>query len=294
MRIGVSTYSFSRLVRSCEMKLIEVIGKAKELGFDAIEFATITAPEGKNLADFVGELKAETERVGIPIAGYSTEADFLNVSEENLNAEIERVKRHVDIAEMLGAPGIRHDAANGVFPVDWKGAKTFAAALPRIADSCRVVTEYAAAKGIKTMIENHGYFCQDSERIEQIVNAVNHENFGVLLDIGNFICADDNPGIAVGRLKNYAFHCHAKNFHLKAGSEVYPGTGWNMTRGGNWRRAAIIGHGNVPVLQCLRILAKNDYQGALSIEFEGIEEVLNGIKLSGENLRRFVNIAQNS
>ena len=38
------------------------------------------------------------------------------------------------------------------------------------------MTEYAAAKGIKTMVENHGFFCQDSDRVEKLVTAVAHPN----------------------------------------------------------------------------------------------------------------------
>ncbi|MGI5925016.1 MAG: sugar phosphate isomerase/epimerase family protein [Lentisphaeria bacterium] len=293
MIIGVSSYSYSRLVKNGQMKQIEVIAKAKEMGFDAIEFSTLALPEGKSLPDFAAELRAEADKVGIPIVNYTIGADFLAGSGGDLQKEIERVKGEVDIAEILGVPGMRHDCSGGRFPDNWQGAKTFDAALPRLAEGCRAVAEYAAGKGIKTMIENHGYFCQDSLRIEKLVTAVNHPNFGLLIDMGNFICVDDDPAIAVGRLLPYAFHCHAKDFHLKPGTMPYPGRGWNQSRGGNWWRGAIIGHGNVPVHQCVRILASKGYKGVLSIEFEGMEDVLTGIAIGQENLRRFVAMAQN-
>jgi sugar phosphate isomerase/epimerase len=293
MIIGVSSYSFSRLVRNGQMKQIDVIAKAKEMGFDAIEFSTIALPEGKSLPVFAAELRAEAERVGIPIVNYTIGADFLNGSGGDLQKEIERVKGEVDIAEILGAPGMRHDCSNGNFPADWQLAKSFEAALPRLAEGCRAIAEYAASKNIKTMIENHGYFCQDSLRVEKLVTAVAHPNFGLLVDMGNFVCADDDPAQAVGRLLPFTFHCHAKDFHLKPGSMPHPGKGWSQSRGGNWLRGAIIGHGNVPVHQCVRILAAKGYKGVLSIEFEGIEEVLGGIAMGLENLRRFVAMAQN-
>ena len=66
MMIGVSSYSYSRLVNSGAMKQIDVIAKAKEMGFDCIEFSTIAVPEGKTLPEFAAELKAEADRVGIP------------------------------------------------------------------------------------------------------------------------------------------------------------------------------------------------------------------------------------
>lgn len=287
MQIGVSSYSFSRLVRSGEMRQIEVIAKAKEIGFDVIEFSTIKLPEGETLEGFAPKLKEEAGRLGIGIANYTIGADFLNGSDGDLDAEIERVKEEVRIASILGAPGMRHDATRG-FPAGKKGAKGFDAALPRLAEGCRKVTEFGAELGVRTMVENHGHFCQDSVRVEKLINAVNHPNFGVLIDMGNFACVDEDPGEAVGRLMPYAFHVHAKDFHLKPGTAPWPGDGWALTRGGNFRRGAVIGHGDVPVTQCLRIMKQAGYDGVLSIEFEGIEEVIRGIELGHDNLRRFV------
>ncbi len=290
MIIGVSSYSFSRLVNSGQMSQQGIIAKAKEIGFAAIEFSTIAVPAGNTLAGFAAELRAEADKVGLPIVNYTIGADFLRGSNGDLQAEIARVQAEVDIAAILGAPGMRHDASSG-WPADHVGPKSFEAALPRLAEGCRQVCEYAAARGIRTMVENHGYFCQESTRVEQLVNAVNHPNFGLLIDIGNFLCADDDPAVAVGRLLPYAFHCHAKDFHVKPGTEIRPGRGWFESRGGLHLRGAIIGHGNVPLYQCLRTMHRHGYKGVLSIEFEGMEDVLTALHLGYENLCRLVQLA---
>ena len=287
MKLGVSSYSFSRLVGDKTLKQIEVIAKAKEMGFDVIEFSTISVPEGKALPAFAKELKAESERVGLPIVNYTIGADFLNGSNGNLQAEIDRVKREVDVANILGVKGMRHDATGG-YAASHKGPRGFDDALPTLAKGCRGVTEYAATLGLRTMVENHGFFCQDSARVEKLVNGVNHPNFGALVDVGNFLCADENPGEAVGRLMPYAFHCHAKDFHVKPGTAFNPGAGWFLSRGGNYLRGAIIGHGDVPLVQCLRIFKRAGYDGVLSIEFEGMEDVLLGVATGLANLRRLV------
>ena len=287
MKIGVSSYSFSRLVNSGVMEQIAVIGKAKEIGFDVIEFSTIAVPKGKTLAGFAAELRAEDNRVGIDIVNYTISADLLKGSNGDLPAEVERIKGEVDVAAILGVPGMRHDATFG-WPATRVGPKSFAAALPRLAEGCRAVTEYAASKGIKTMVENHGFFCQESVRVEKLVTAVDHPNFGVLVDMGNFLCADEEPASAVSRLLPFAFHCHAKDFHVKPGTDVAPGKGWFQSRAGNYLRGAILGHGNVPVLQCLRVMQRDGYQGVLSLEYEGIEDVLLGVQIGHDNLRRMV------
>ncbi len=292
MKIGVSSYSYSRLVKTGDMKQIEVPYKAKEMGFDVLEFSTLAVPEERELEDFAVELRKACDSADIPVANYTIGADFINGSEGDLEAEIERVKGEVRIAEILGAPGMRHDASRG-YSADQSPPKGFDEALPILAEGCRAVTEYAEKKGIKTMVENHGHFCQDSTRVEKLVNAVGHPNFGVLADMGNFICVDEDPAVALGRLMPYTFHVHAKDFHLKNGDLPDPGIGWALTRGGNYRRGAVIGHGDVPIVQCLRIMEKNGYDGILSIEFEGIEETITGIEIGQENLRRYVNDVYN-
>jgi len=288
MKIGVSSYSFHRLVSEGKMTQLDVIAKAKEIGFDFIEFSTLILPEGETPLSFAPRIREECDRVGLQVVNYTIGADFINGSNGDWQAEVERLKDEVRVAKILGATGMRHDATSG-FPANYRGARGFDDALPILIKGCRAVTEFAADLGIRTMVENHGFFCQDSERVEKLVNGVNHPNFGLLVDMGNFLCVDEDPAQAVGRLLPYAFHVHAKDFHVKSGTQPNPGKGWFMTRGGNYLRGAIIGHGEVPVTQCLKLMKNGGYEGILSIEFEGMEEPLTGISLGLENLRRFVN-----
>ncbi len=281
MKYSVSSYSYSQLRASGAYTEIELIALAKEMGFDGIEFAEIHTPEGKDKLAYAAELKAEAERVGIEIACYCIGADFL----KNKN-QVEDLKKEIDVAAALGVKIMRHDATSG-FADGERGSKGFDQALPVLADGCRAVTEYAQTKGVRTMVENHGFFCQDSERVEKLVNAVAHENFGALVDIGNFLCADEDPAVAVGRMAPYAFHVHAKDFHVKNGNGVVPPDGFFRSRGGNALRGAIIGHGDVPVLQCLRILDAHGYDEYITVEFEGMEDAKKGVACGLRTLKYF-------
>jgi len=289
MKIGVSSYSFSRLVQSGAMNQLDVISKAKEMGFDVIEFSTLHLPEGETPLSFAPRVREECDRVGIPVVNYTIGADFLNGSSGDWQAEVERLKDEVRVAQILGAPGMRHDATYGVF-ADHVGPRGFEDALPTLVKGCRAITEFAADLGIKTMVENHGFFSQDSERVEKLANGVNHPNFGLLVDMGNFLCVDEDPCQAVGRVMPYAVHVHAKDFHIKPGFMPDPGAGWFQSRAGNYLRGAIVGHGDVAVVQCLRIMEKAKYDGVLSIEFEGLEDPIYGIETGLANLRRFVDM----
>ena len=272
MKFAVSTYSFHEL--GDKPGDIGLISLAKEIGFAGIEFAGFRLPEGVSPEEHATALRAECAKLGVIPVNYTIGADFLNCP-DGLEAEIERLKKEVDVAVLLGAEGMRHDATRGY--IDNDGYKGFSDALPILIEGCRAVTEYAAGRGIKTMVENHGFFCQDSERLERLVNGVAHENFGLLVDIGNFMCTDEDPVLAVSRTAPYAVHVHAKDFHKKSGSGLPPRDGFFKTRGGDYLRGAILGHGDAPVLQCLSILKSNGYDGFVSLEFEGMEEPKKGI-----------------
>lgn len=292
MKIGVSSYSFSRLVNNGVMSQLDVVSKVREMGFDNIEFSTLSLSIGETPESLALKLKEECDRQGMEVTCYSVGADFLNGSNGDIDAEIERLKDEVKVAKILGAPFMRHDVIYG-FPKGYTGPKGFDDVLPVLIKGCRAVTEYAQGFGIKTMVENHGFICQDSERVEKLINGVASPNYGLLMDMGNFLCVDEDPAKAAGRLAQYAFHVHAKDFHIKPGTASNPGEGWFRTRGGNYLRGAIIGHGNLPVVQCLQILKAAGYDGTISVEFEGMEDVLLGISTGLENLRRYIDEAFN-
>ncbi len=286
MKAGVSTYSFSRLMKQGILTQFETIGKAAEMGFDIIEFSNLFVPDGLSKESYAKNVRLECERRGIGIGNYTIGADFLDCEGSDWKKEVERLKAEVDIAVILGSTGMRHDATKG-YPSSKKGATGFDNALPLLIEACREVTEYAAGKGIRTMVENHGFFCQDSIRVESLINGVDHENFGVLLDIGNFLCVDEDPPIAVGRLARHISHVHVKDFHYKKGDEPDPGKGWFRTRGGSYLRGSVLGHGQVPVKQCLDIIKRSGYDGVVSIEFEGMEDPLEALEIGLENLKKY-------
>ena len=294
MKLGVSSYSYGRLVRQGQFTQLEAIALAAKTGFDFIEFAVLDVPEGEDILDYAKRVRAECERVGLAMGNYTIGADFINGSGGDVEAEARRLFTEVDVAVALGAPGMRHDVTSGIRQdpatarVSQAPAESFASLVPLLAKGCRMVTEYAAEHGIRTMSENHGRFSQDSERMEMLITAVDHPNYGALIDMGNFMVVDEDPAKAVGRLAPYAFHVLAKDFHFKSGQEADPGEGWFGTRGNNKLRGAIIGHGVVPVKQCLGILKQAGYTGDVAIEFEGMEDPLLGIRVGYDNLKAYL------
>ena len=284
MKTSVSSYSYHKLLNKGELNLFQVMDKTKEFGFDAIEFVEFTAPEGKTQLEFAAELRAYADKIGLGVASYTIGANFL---QDDVAAEVQRLKGEVDIAAVLGVPVMRHDIFSR-YPDSYTGVKTFQAVLPIIAPAIREVSEYAASKGIITMSENHGFIMQDSDRLLQLYTAVGCTNYRYLCDIGNFICADEDSTIAVGKMKDLIAHVHVKDFFIRSGMEPAPGKGWFQTRSGNYVRGTIFGQGNIPALQCLRVIKNSGYDGYISLEFEGMEDTLMSIEIGLENMKRYI------
>ena len=283
MIASVSSYSYSQYIRAGKMTQFDCLKKAKEMGFEAIEFIEIDGAGLDEQKKNAEKYRAESEAIGLPIAAYTIGASLYKETKEERDAEVARLKNEVDIAELLGAKVMRHDVTYSLtktFP-----GRSFDGQLPYIAEGARAVTEYAAAKGIRTCTENHGHIAQDSDRVERLVNAVCHDNYGLLVDVGNFICVDENPITAVSRVAPYAFHVHVKDFRIRSTPDaVCKG----QTRGCNYFVGLPVGEGNVPVKQCLAILKKAGYDGVVSIEYEGVEDCIAGIARGKANLDRYI------
>lgn len=276
MKIGVSSYSFSKYMNQTKADYFTICDLAKKMGYDVIEFIDLSleVQPAESLTKLAKAIHRHCEEIALPIAAYTVSADFLRPN------EVQTVMEKVDIAETLGAKVLRHDASWSLPEgMDWRQL------IDQIAPDIRRVTEYAAQKGIRTCTENHGYVLQDAERVETLIRTVNHPNYGWLVDMGNFLCADDLPVHAVPIAAPYAFHVHVKDFLYKPADAENPGQGWFPSRNGSYLRGTVAGHGVVPIRRCLEILKKAGYDGVVSYEFEGMEENLPALEAALAFLR---------
>lgn len=278
MKLGVSSYSFSKYIAQTGASYLDICNEAKRIGYDGIEFIDLSLDiqPTASLQELARTIRAHCESIGLEIAAYTVGADFLNRGP----GEIDRVKGQADIAALLGTKVMRHDAVWSLPEgMNWREA------IDLIMEPIREVASYAQKKGIKTCTENHGYVLQDSHRVEDLILAVNHSNYGWLVDMGNFLCADEPALHALPIAVPYAVHVHAKDFLYRPVWIDNPGQGWFKSRNGSYLRGTIAGHGNVPIAWCVDLLKKNGYQGWVSYEFEGMEECLPAIEAAYHFLR---------
>lgn len=282
MIYSVSSYSFERLFISKEYRqLADCLQPAKKMGYDAVEIVDLSSPDGSSRLAYAQSIKEQCGSLGLAVSNYSFELDLLTGSGGDIEKEIQKAKDEIEIAVALGAASVRHDVTWGYADRAHGGSQQdFIDLLPELAASVREIASYAEKKGIKTMTENHGYFMQESSRLEMLYKAVDHENFGLLADLGNFLCVDEDPISAINRLLPYIRYVHAKDFFYTDG-----GNNYIATRAGRKIQGAVLGQGAVPVQSCIELLKSHGYNGSIAVEYEGEEPVIAALERSLDYLK---------
>ena len=109
MKIGVSSYSFRKYIENTKCNYIDICNLAKEFGFDGIEFIDLDNRGFGITTDPMAcakEIREHCEKIGLEIIAYTVGGDFM---QEDIDAEVERLCRCIDVAEALGAKVLRHD-----------------------------------------------------------------------------------------------------------------------------------------------------------------------------------------
>ncbi len=271
MKLSVSTYSLARWRKENNRTLEDSLRWIAGAGVAGVEFSGSFSDDPKQSRKRAAAMRKRCETLGLKIPSFCVGAELL-VSPSEQRKVVERLKQEVDVAEELGVASMRHDVTRG------NGASSFAAVLKIVVPPIREIADYAQAKGIKTSLENHGFYMQASERVKKLIDAVAHENYGLTIDLGNFLCVNENCTDATRRLAKYVVMAHAKDFHVKP-KKGMPPTGWFATPTNIALRGAIAGHGVLDLPAQLRLLKRAGYDGFLSLEFEGMEEPTQAITL---------------
>jgi sugar phosphate isomerase/epimerase len=286
MKIGLSTYSLLNAINAGEMTVLDVIQWIADNGGEHMEMVPYgyTLVDNPELADAVREKARE---VGIELSNYSMPANFVQETEMAFEAEVARVQQHVDLLRRLGVKHMRHDVTAFTLPPEKMTIAWFEENLHLMVRGSQRIADYAAQFGITTTIENHGFSVQASDRVQRVLQAVNRPNFKTTLDVGNFMCVDENPIVGVKKNLPYASLVHFKDFYVRSYDED-PGAGeWFRTAHGNYMRGAIVGQGDLPIRKIVKLIKDSGYDGNITVEFEGMEECKLASKIAMDNLRRF-------
>lgn len=276
VKLGFSSWCFREQLSSGAMSVDDVLDWIAASPGQHLELAGVAFPQG-NLVDdssLADAIQAAARRTGVELSGMCIGANFITDTKEEYAEQLAHVKRHIALAAQLGIKFFRHDVAPwGLRP---ESIAIVERAFPALVEASAELAQFAAQHGIVTSIENHGFFMNGGERVQRLVHAVGEPNFGTTLDVGNFLCVDEDPAIATARNLPIATFVHLKDFYVS----TTPQDGWLETTGGRYIRGAMFGYGDMDTTKIISDLVSSGYDGYASIEFEGQEDALIGSMLS--------------
>lgn len=295
MKLGLSSYSFRPMLASGALNIEDMFAWLSQNKAEHLEIATFSFAEAGKEASY--DLATDTETLtrlqnassetGIPISGICMAADFVFGDAAANKAQIDQVKRYVELCARLNVKYLRHD----VVPWSHRLVKTaeFEQAFPAIVAACQEIADFAAGHGVTTSVEDHGFFMNSSGRITRLIHAVDRANFKFTVDVGNFLCVDEEPLVATKASLADASFVHLKDFYVRKRS---PGEGWLETLGGQFIRGSVFGFGDTETDRIVQTIVASGYDGFVSLEYEGNEPTLYGCATGLANIRRMLEQAK--
>jgi sugar phosphate isomerase/epimerase len=287
---GVSIYSISRKIMSKEISPADGIKWLAEQGAEIIELVPFGIDMVSDSSRIDTLLKA-AQQAKTPIVNYSLNANFLQISPEEYQNEMTRVKAHIDVSGALGVPTMRIDCAGYRRPIETNTTENFQKELPTILDTYRQLCDYAQRYELKILIENHGFHLNGSERVRQIMTSMDRDNFGHQLDVGNYVCVDDTAEVAVNKLLPFATTIHMKDFYIRSrdpgdATQFDCSASWFRSVYGRYLRGSILAQGDLDMYKIIALIKQSGFNGPIFIEYEGMEDCYYGTKVSLDNLKR--------
>ena len=225
----------------------EIFATAKDLGMDGIEIRGIGsqmyAPKAAPFtAQNVDATAAQLKKARLNISMLTSGAELGNP--EKAGAAVEEAKEYIDLAQKLSCEYIRVMCENAIYP-------TGNMDMELLVNQYREVLDYAMDKGVYPLIETNSTLA-DSRVMADFIKKVDRENAFVLWDIHHpYRIFSETPEQTANNLKGLVKYTHVKDSAMEHGKIVY----------------RMMGYGDVPVLDCLRLLSEADYDSYISLEW---------------------------
>ena len=251
-----------------ELEVPDYFNHATQLGFTALE-VNAHSQTPKHLLNNLSEEAVEKVRFwaedgSVEIACVAADNDFTVTNAADLEAEIRKVCRCVDIAKKLQTKLIR------VFAGGENQDCLSPEILQQLHTAFNCVGNYAETHGITIAIENHGGLTATGQRIAKIMEGINSAAVGVNYDPANFLMAGSDPLMALRYILPWVKYTH-----------------WKDVRWGNGKpELCAVGEGEIRWTPIVKELLNADYQGYWVIEYEGVEDIQRGTKDSLAYLER--------
>jgi sugar phosphate isomerase/epimerase len=179
LRTAICAYSFRKALGAGTLRYEDLVDMAVKNDVDGLDLTVYWFPKD-DLDGFLSGLRLKAYLNAVEIPSIAIRTDLCRKGEREQDQEVAWLMHWVDAADRLGASFIR--VFGGNVPKDAtedEAAGWVTKILKRSAD-------YAGSKGVILGLENHGGITLKAERIQKILDAVNHPFVRMNLDTGNF------------------------------------------------------------------------------------------------------------
>lgn len=215
LKLSLNAYSFNSLLRSGDMDLDGLLDFCARYDFDAVDLTGYYFPGYPEVPEdtYINHIKRKAFLLGLDISGTGVRNDFTDPDAQKREADIALIKSWIEAAARLGAPLIRVFTGHGV-----PDGYTEEEITSQVVEALKVCAEYGARFGVIVAIQNHADLIQRADQLLGILDRVNSEWLGVVLDIGSFRTEDPYRDIA--RAAPYASSWQIKEKLTIGGEEV--------------------------------------------------------------------------
>ena len=261
MKVGITFYSFHQLLTGGKATLEECIDFCAR---ERVETVDILAYYIKDPHADIPRIQRRLERAGLQLAAYGVGNNLCFEDAAKRKEHIEMIRSGIDTAAEFGAPLMR------VFGGSPHKGQALERSLSLAVEGLRAVAAHAEKRKVILALENHGACPGTSAETLDVIRRVGSPAIKPLIDIGNFLGADQDPLEGVRELAPTCVHVHVKDYLLTdACDDADPNCGRSRSGRTFYRQTRAVGEGSVDLMGAFRILKAAGYSGSLAVEREG-------------------------
>ncbi len=193
LKTALNAYSFNAPLMDGSMTISDMLDFCAATGFEGVD---ITGYYFKGYPqvppdEYIFQIKRKAFRLGIEISGIGVRNDFTIADKTKRKLEVALVKNWVEVAAKIGAPVIRIFAGN---------QKNDGIAKEQVTEwmlkEIQTCVGYGKQHGVIIGLQNHNDFIQTAEQVNKIIETINSEWLGLILDTGSYRVHDPYQEIA--------------------------------------------------------------------------------------------------
>ena len=270
-------YSLASTIKKDGWSITNFIDYASQIPVDGVELLDIYWTDNREAE--IEEVKETLSANGLKVSAYDITNNFVKETLEERDAEVKKVLEGIEIAKKLETNIVR------IFCGDIKENLTFEDGFSWIIEGLKKCAAAAEKAKVYLAIENHGLLAGTSAQVMKIVNEVNSPYVKCTFDTGNFLLVHENPTEAFQEVKKEIVHVHFKDFREKAANESLHG--FRSTEGVELI-GVVPGDGEVDLEKIVEGLKDINYDGWLSIEYEGFDDAKKANEEAVSRLRKLL------